>query len=167
VRGTDFDPEHSDIDFLVVYDRSQPGPNLDAFFVLQDALAARSIRSPQVAPQTHTHPHWDRARQAAADATARYVGQDDKAHCLADDLLRSAVERQLEIIGEAVNQLARLEPGIVARIPELGSAVACRTILIHGYTQVDSIIVCDTFTCPLSASRERVTALSTERDASS
>jgi uncharacterized protein len=38
-RGADFNPEKSDIDFLVVYDHSRPGPSLDEFFALQDALA--------------------------------------------------------------------------------------------------------------------------------
>jgi uncharacterized protein with HEPN domain len=108
---------------------------------------------------------WD--VQRAADAIARYVGQGDRTHYLADDLLRSAVERQFEIIGEALNQLARLKPDIAARIPELGSAVAFRNILIHGYTQVDSSIVWDTITGHLPALRGRVTALLAELDASS
>jgi uncharacterized protein with HEPN domain len=48
----------------------------------------------------------------AADAIARYVGQRDSEAYLTDDMMRSAVERQFEIIGEALNQLAKLEPDI-------------------------------------------------------
>ena len=39
-RETDFDPERSDIDILVVYDPTQHTPNLDEFFTLRGALAA-------------------------------------------------------------------------------------------------------------------------------
>ena len=106
---------------------------------------------------------WD--VQKAADAIARYIGQHGKEHYLADDMLRSAVERQFEIIGEALNQLARTEPDIAMRIPELGSAVAFRNILIHGYTQVDSTIVWDTITGHLPDLRRRVATLLAELDA--
>ena len=106
---------------------------------------------------------WDVRR--AADAIARYIGHPDREFYLADDMLRSAVERQFEIIGEALNQLARLEPNIAARIPELGSAVAFRNILIHGYTQMNSLIVWDTIAVHLPALRERMVALLAELDA--
>lgn len=56
-------------------------------------------------------------------------------------MLRSAVERQAEIVGEALNTLARTAPGIAARIPALAQAVAFRNILIHGYAVVDNAIV--------------------------
>jgi predicted nucleotidyltransferase len=39
-RGTDFDPERSDIDILVVYDPTKHTPSLVEFFGLQEALAA-------------------------------------------------------------------------------------------------------------------------------
>jgi uncharacterized protein with HEPN domain len=106
---------------------------------------------------------WDVRR--AADAITRYVGHRDREGYLADDMLRSAVERQFEIIGEALNQLARLEPDIANRIPELASAVAFRNILIHGYTQVDSMIVWETITDHLPALNNRVAALLAELEA--
>lgn len=108
---------------------------------------------------------WDVRK--APDAIARYIGNRDKEGYLADDMLRSAVERQFEIIGEALSQLARLGPDIAARIPELESAVAFRNNLIHGYTQVDSLIVWETITDHLPALRERAVALLAELDAAS
>jgi hypothetical protein len=45
----------------------------------------------------------------------------------ADVLLRSGVERQLEIAGQALNQLSRLDADLAARIPELASIVGFRT----------------------------------------
>lgn len=56
----------------------------------------------------------------------------------ADRMLRSAVERQFEIVGEALSQLAKSDPETAARIPELGRIVAFRNVLIHGYSMVDS-----------------------------
>ena len=54
-----------------------------------------------------------------------------------DIMLRSAVERQIEIIGEALGTLARVDATIAARIPELRDIVAFRNILIHGYAILD------------------------------
>ena len=53
-------------------------------------------------------------------------------------MFRSAVERQLAIIGEALSQLARVDQGLAARIPELRRVVAFRNVLIHGYDQIDN-----------------------------
>lgn len=58
-----------------------------------------------------------------------------------DAMLRSAVERQFEIIGEALNQLAKVAPEIAAQIPDLRRIVAFRNILIHGYASVDDALV--------------------------
>jgi uncharacterized protein with HEPN domain len=56
---------------------------------------------------------------------------------LRDAMLRSAVERQFEILGEALNQLRKLAPAIAQRIPDLGDIVSFRNLLIHGYAMVD------------------------------
>ena len=58
-----------------------------------------------------------------------------------DAKLRSAVERQFEIIGEALNQLSKVDPVAASRFPELGRIVAFRNILIHGYATVDDALV--------------------------
>ena len=56
-------------------------------------------------------------------------------------MLRSAVERQFEIMGEALNQLSKTAPELAAQIPDLPRIVAFRNVLIHGYAVVDNAIV--------------------------
>ena len=82
---------------------------------------------------------WD--AQQALHRIKRFVASKDFAAYQSDELLRSAVERQFEILGEALNQLSRLDPNIAEKIPELPRIVAFRNILIHGYASVDDRLV--------------------------
>ena len=52
-------------------------------------------------------------------------------------MIRSAVERQFEILGEALNRLRRAEPQTAARTSGLRGAVALRNVPSHGYETVD------------------------------
>ena len=53
-------------------------------------------------------------------------------------MFRSAVERQFEIVGEALSQLARRDQSLANQIPDLRQVVAFRNILVHGYAIVDA-----------------------------
>ncbi len=52
---------------------------------------------------------------------------------LADDLCQSAVERQLEIAGDALGQLRKLDAVLFGKIPDGDLVVAFRNVLAHGY----------------------------------
>jgi len=82
---------------------------------------------------------WD--SQQCAERIARFTAGKTFTDYLADEYLRSAVERQFEIIGEAMTQLRRVDPGIAASVPELPRIIAFRNILIHGYASVDNRLV--------------------------
>lgn len=82
---------------------------------------------------------WD--AQQALQRIQRFVARQDFAAYQSDELLRSAVERQFEILGEALNQLSRLDPNMAKKIPDLPRIVAFRNILIHGYASVDDRLV--------------------------
>src|ERR1700755_2926464 len=59
----------------------------------------------------------------------------------ADRKTRSAVERQLEIVGEAIGQMVRTFPEEQQEIPDAARIVAFRNRLIHGYASVSSPVV--------------------------
>ena len=74
----------------------------------------------------------------------------------------TAVERQFEIIGEALNQLARIDPDTADVIPELPRIVAFRNILIHGYASVDNRLVWGVIEGNLGSLREALRGLLAE-----
>ena len=82
---------------------------------------------------------WDAL--SAADQVADFVAGKDFSAYRSDALLRSGVERQMEIIGEALAQMARRDPDTANLIPDLARIVGFRNILVHGYADVDDEVV--------------------------
>jgi uncharacterized protein with HEPN domain len=77
----------------------------------------------------------------AADHIETFCKHKDFIAYEGDAMLRSAVERQLEIIGEALSKLSRVAPETANRISEFRRIIAFRNILIHGYAEIDNRIV--------------------------
>lgn len=84
--------------------------------------------------------HLDDALHAARLALG-FVGSKSISEYLADVLLRSAVERQIEIVGEACRRALDDSPGLRERLPDAAKAIAMRNRLAHGYDSVDDTLV--------------------------
>lgn len=82
---------------------------------------------------------WDARR--AAELIGSFITGRIWSDYLDDPMLRSAVERQFEIIGEALNRLGHVDPETAASIADLPRIVAFRNVLIHGYATIDDAIV--------------------------
>ncbi|MCY4303724.1 MAG: DUF86 domain-containing protein [Aestuariivita sp.] len=77
----------------------------------------------------------------------------------ADAMLRAAVEREFEIIGEAMAQLAKDNQIIASRISNHQRIIAFRNVLIHGYAHVDDRLVWDVVQTNLPTLASEIEAL--------
>jgi len=81
--------------------------------------------------------------QRAAALLTEFTAGKTLEEYVRDAMRRAAVERQFEIIGEALAQLAKSDPHVAAGISEYRRIIAFRNILIHGYADVDHRLVWD------------------------
>lgn len=79
----------------------------------------------------------------AIERIDRYTGDMDELAFLDNHLVQDAVIRNLEIVGEASNNIGKHYPEFVAAHPELPLAFAyqMRNAVAHGYFKVDFEIV--------------------------
>jgi len=73
----------------------------------------------------------------AAERIGRFVDGKTFDDFQNDELLRSGVERQFEIIGEAMSRLVKLDPALAQQISEYRKISGFRNALIHGYDSID------------------------------
>jgi len=69
-------------------------------------------------------------------------------------LIRRAVERELEIIGEAMNRILRIDPEIAIKNPR--RIIDLRNRVIHGYDKVDDRIIWSVITEHLPILKQEV-----------
>lgn len=81
-----------------------------------------------------------------------------------DRMLRSAVERQFEIVGEALSRALRAGPDLAGLIPEAPEAIAFRNVLAHGYDEIIDRLVFNTAQETLPGLLKRVRAILDESD---
>ena len=100
---------------------------------------------------------WD--VRDAADAIARFTSSLDSSGYAGNEIVRAAVERKFEIIGEALHHLAKRDPALARRIPDFRDIISFRNLLIHGYAVVNQDEVWDAVQTSLPRLREAVAAL--------
>lgn len=76
-----------------------------------------------------------------------------------DPMLRSAVERQFEIVGEALKRAVDLDGGLAEAITGTARIIAFRHRLIHGYATVSDEVVWGIVEGSLARLHGEVTAL--------
>lgn len=82
---------------------------------------------------------WD--AQEACRAVLAFVDGVEFGQFRSDLLVQSAVERQLEILGEALNRLRRTDPESAAEVADLDRIIGMRNVIAHEYGVVDHAIV--------------------------
>jgi uncharacterized protein with HEPN domain len=56
-------------------------------------------------------------------------------------MLKRAIERNLEIIGEAVNRIAKSDQNFLESLPEAMSIIGLRNQIIHAYDNISDEII--------------------------
>ena len=94
----------------------------------------------------------------AARLAVEFVGGVELLGYESDAMRHSAVERQMEIVGEACRRALDDTPALHERVPEFAKAIALRNRLSHGYDSVDHRIVFNTVRVHLPSLIERLEA---------
>ena len=79
--------------------------------------------------------------QEAGKAIQQFIQEKNLTDYEASDLLRSAVERKFEIIGEALNRIHQFDDEMLENISEHRKIIGFRNILAHGYDAISDEIV--------------------------
>ena len=97
----------------------------------------------------------------AIGSIQEYTAGMDQAAFMADRKTRDAVIRNLEVIGEACNNVAKNQPGFAAQHASVpwSFAYEMRNALSHGYFVVDHGIVWQTIQLDLPDLKARISAL--------
>ena len=73
------------------------------------------------------------------DSIESYLGENrDFNVYMENKMLRRAIEREFEIIGEAMNRIDKIDPNI--KISSKSQIISMRNRVIHGYDRVDNEI---------------------------
>ena len=81
---------------------------------------------------------WD--MRNAAERILEFTNGRSYADYLADELLRSGVERKFEIIGEAMTRLIKVDIDVAHGISDHRKISRFRNALIHGYDSINDEI---------------------------
>jgi uncharacterized protein with HEPN domain len=97
--------------------------------------------------------------KSAAERIDRFVAGKTFEDYVKDELLRSGVERQFEIIGEAMVRLMTVDRATAQGISEYRKITGFRNALIHGYDAIDDATTWGVITKKLPLLREELDRL--------
>jgi uncharacterized protein with HEPN domain len=79
----------------------------------------------------------------AAQDIEDFLSGLDYAQYASSSMIQAAVERKIEIIGEALNRISRLDESIVSKLHQYKRIIGFRNVIAHGYDIVDPELVWD------------------------
>ena len=82
-------------------------------------------------------PKWLQDILEACDLIVEAARGQTRESFTQSQLLRAAVERKFEIIGEALNRISRVDPPTAQRVPQCRAIIGFRNVLVHGYDDID------------------------------
>ena len=97
--------------------------------------------------------------ERAAQRVLEFVSGKTREQYQADVMLRSAVERQFEIIGEATNRLSKANPVLAKQIDQYPQIISFRNQLIHGYDTISNNTVWDIIQTDIPALRQNLRSI--------
>jgi len=78
--------------------------------------------------------------QESIESIENYLGEKrDFNVYISNKMLRRSVEREFEIIGEAINRIDKIDPNI--QITNKKQIISMRNRVIHGYDKTDDMII--------------------------
>jgi uncharacterized protein with HEPN domain len=100
----------------------------------------------------------------AADRILEYTAGVGQEQFLANQMLQDAVVRNIEIIGEAANNLLEIGPEFAAKYPSIPFAqiYGMRNRVAHGYFAVSTAMIWDTVQVDLPELREQIVTVLAE-----
>jgi uncharacterized protein with HEPN domain len=95
-------------------------------------------------------------RIACQEIESFVIGKDYEAF-LQDRMLQLALEREFEIIGEALSRLERIDlERLSQKIPEYRKIIGFRNLVAHGYDIIDDAALWDLATSHVSALLDKI-----------
>lgn len=97
----------------------------------------------------------------AADRVLQYTSGVNEEEFLANQMMQDAVVRNIEIIGEAANNLLEAGPEFAARYPSIPFAqiYGMRNRVAHGYFAVSTAMIWDSVQVDLPDLRKQIVAV--------
>jgi len=81
--------------------------------------------------------------QQAIEQIETFLKDKTYEHFIVESILQSAVERQFEIIGEALYRIRKIDETYLSKIADAHKIIGFRNVISHGYDIIDSKIIWD------------------------